>query len=148
MYSPSAHRPEQAPVSLPERRSFLAVVLAAAGGLVTAALAIPLMRFATFPLRDSAEAASWSDVGKIDEFHSLKEPVARVIDVKRVEGWRSSVVQNGVYVVPNGSVFGMSTSGLRCALDRQAGQIHLPLPWRHLHEYRRACLRASAPRYG
>jgi menaquinol-cytochrome c reductase iron-sulfur subunit len=103
MYSPSAHPPEQAPVSMPERRSFLAVVLAAAGGLVTAALAIPLVRFATFPLRDAAEAASWSDVGKVDEFHSLKEPVARVIDVKRVEGWRSSVVQNGVYVVPTGS---------------------------------------------
>lgn len=66
MYSASVHRPEQAPVSMPGRRSFLAVVLAAAGGLVTAALAIPLVRFATFPLRDSAEAASWSDVSKID----------------------------------------------------------------------------------
>ncbi|HZZ17671.1 MAG TPA: hypothetical protein VFE08_17130, partial [Candidatus Sulfotelmatobacter sp.] len=88
---------------MPERRSFLAVVLAAAGGLVTAALAIPLLRFATFPLRDTAESASWSDVGKVDEFHSLKEPVARVIDVNRVDGWRSSVVQNGVYVVPTGS---------------------------------------------
>jgi menaquinol-cytochrome c reductase iron-sulfur subunit len=66
---------------MPERRSFLAGVLAAAGGLVSAALAIPLVRFTT----------------------PLKEPVARVIDVKRVEGWRSSVVQNGVYVVPTGS---------------------------------------------
>jgi menaquinol-cytochrome c reductase iron-sulfur subunit len=103
MYRPWAQLPEQAPVSMPERRSFLAVALAAAGGLVGAALAIPLVRFATFPLRDSAEAASWSDVGKIDEFQPLKEPVARVIDVKRVEGWRSSVVQNGVYVVPTGS---------------------------------------------
>jgi hypothetical protein len=65
MYSPSAHRPEQAPVSLPERRSFLAVVLAAAGGLVSAALAIPLVRFTTFPLRDSAEAASWFDDDEI-----------------------------------------------------------------------------------
>jgi hypothetical protein len=52
MYSPSAQPPEQAPVSMPERRSFLAVVLAATGGLVSAALAIPLLRFATFPLRD------------------------------------------------------------------------------------------------
>ena len=103
MYSPCAHPPEQAPVSMPERRSFLAGVLAAAGGLVSAALAIPLVRFTTFPLRDSAEASSWSDVGKIDEFQPLKEPVARVIDIKRVEGWRSSVVQNGVYVVPTGS---------------------------------------------
>jgi menaquinol-cytochrome c reductase iron-sulfur subunit len=98
--SARATLPEQAPVSMPERRSFLGVVLAAAGGLVSAALAVPLVRFATFPLRDPAEAASWSDVGKIDEFRPLKEPVARVIDVKRVEGWRNSVVQNGIYVVP------------------------------------------------
>jgi menaquinol-cytochrome c reductase iron-sulfur subunit len=103
MYSPSAHPPEQEPISMPDRRSFLSVVLGAVGGLVSGVLAIPLVRFATFPLRDSAEAASWSDVGKIDEFRPLKEPVARVIDAKRIEGWRSSVVQNGVYVVPTGS---------------------------------------------
>jgi menaquinol-cytochrome c reductase iron-sulfur subunit len=103
MYSPRADLPEQAPVSMPERRSFLAAVLVAAGGLVSAALAIPLVRFATFPLRDSAEAASWSDVGKIEEFQASKEPIARVIDVKKVEGWRSSVAQDGVYVVPTGN---------------------------------------------
>lgn len=98
-----AHLPEQGPVFLPERRSFLAVALTAAGGLVSAALAIPLVRFATFPLRDTAEEAAWSDVGRTDEFHSLKKPVAQVIDVKRVEGWHSTVVQNGIYVVPTKS---------------------------------------------
>jgi menaquinol-cytochrome c reductase iron-sulfur subunit len=76
--------------------------LAAAGGLVSAALAVPLVRFATFPLRGLAEAASWSDIGKVDEFLSLSGPAARTIDVKRTEGWQSSVVQNGVYVVPMG----------------------------------------------
>jgi menaquinol-cytochrome c reductase iron-sulfur subunit len=103
MSSSSARLPEQPPVSMMERRSFLGVALAATGSLVSAALAVPLVRFATFPLRDAGEAASWSDVGKIDEFRSMKEPVARVIDVKRVEGWRGSTVQNGVYVVPTGS---------------------------------------------
>jgi menaquinol-cytochrome c reductase iron-sulfur subunit len=103
MSSSSARLPEQPPVSMMERRSFLGVALAATGSLVSAALAVPLVRFATFPLRDSGGAASWSDVGKIDEFRSMKEPVARVIDVKRVEGWRGSTVQNGVYVVPTGS---------------------------------------------
>ncbi|RSL17359.1 menaquinol-cytochrome c reductase iron-sulfur subunit [Edaphobacter aggregans] len=98
-----AHLPEQMPVPVPERRSFLGLLLAAAGGLVSATLAIPLMRFATFPLRVPSEEASWSDVGKIDEFLSLAEPVARTIDVKKIDGWRSSVVQNGVYIVPTGS---------------------------------------------
>lgn len=79
----SARLLEPEPVSTPERRSFLRVALAAAGGLVSAALAIPVVRFATFTLRDTAEDASWSDVGKFDEFRSLKEPVAQVIDVTR-----------------------------------------------------------------
>jgi menaquinol-cytochrome c reductase iron-sulfur subunit len=103
MSSSSARLPEQKPVSLSERRSFLAVALTAAGGLVSAALAVPLVRFATFPLRDTAEEAAWSDVGRIDEFRSLKEPVARAIDVKRIEGWRSTMVQNGVYIAPTES---------------------------------------------
>jgi len=95
--------PEQMPVPLPERRSFLGLLLTAAGGLVGAVLAVPLVRFATFPLRAPAEETSWSDVGKIDEFAALVEPVARTIDVKRIDGWRSSVAQNGVYVVPLGN---------------------------------------------
>ena len=56
------------PDSVPERRSFLRNLFIAVGGLVSAALAIPLVRFATFPLRAKEEETSWSDVGKIDEF--------------------------------------------------------------------------------
>ena len=99
--SAPAKIPEQ--VSVPERRSFLGYVLATVGGLVSAALAVPLVRFATFPLRGRAGEASWSDVGKAEEFQSLNAPVARTIDIQTTEGWRTSVVQNNVYVVPNGS---------------------------------------------
>src|SRR5271170_147556 len=94
---------EQAAVCVADRRSFLGYLLAAVGGLVSAALAVPLVRFATFPLRTRTEATSWSDVGRVDEFNSLAEPVARTIDVTSIDGWRSSVAQNGVYVVPDGS---------------------------------------------
>ena len=97
------HFPDQMPDTVPERRSFIGFLLAAIGGLVSVVLAIPLVRFATFPLRVPAEETSWSDVGKMDEFLSLAEPVARTIDVKKIDGWRSSVVQNGVYIVPSGS---------------------------------------------
>jgi menaquinol-cytochrome c reductase iron-sulfur subunit len=85
---------------MPERRSFLGACLAAAGGLITAAMAIPLVRFAGFPLRGSAQETSWSDVGSADEFLSLDKPAARTVDVTRIDGWRSSAVQNGVYVLP------------------------------------------------
>ena len=97
------HLSDQMPVPVPERRSFLGLLLAAVGGLVSAALAIPLVRFATFPLRVPSGSTSWSDVGKADEFLSLVEPVARTIDVQRIDGWRSSVIQNGIYIVPTGN---------------------------------------------
>jgi menaquinol-cytochrome c reductase iron-sulfur subunit len=86
-----------------DRRSFLGFLLTAVGGLVSAALAIPLVRFATFPLRGHTEEASWSDVGKIEEFQSLTAPIARTIDVKRIDGWRSTVMQNGIYILPASS---------------------------------------------
>jgi menaquinol-cytochrome c reductase iron-sulfur subunit len=94
---------EHLPVPSPERRSFLAFLLTSVGGLVSAALAIPLLRFATYPLRAPIGDTSWSDVGKLADFVSLPGPVARTVDVKRIDGWRSSVVQNGVYVVPTGN---------------------------------------------
>ena len=86
-----------------ERRSFLGLLLTSIGGVIGVAMAIPLVRFATFPLRSSAGKVSWSDVGKIEEFQSLNAPVAHTVDIQTLEGWRSSVVQNNVYVVPNGS---------------------------------------------
>lgn len=86
-----------------ERRSFLGLLLASVGGVIGAVMAIPLVRFAAFPLRSRSGQASWSDVGKVDEFQSLKGPVARTIDIQTNEGWRSSVMQNSVYVVPNGN---------------------------------------------
>lgn len=85
------------------RRSFLGFALTTIGGLVSAALAVPLVRFAAFPLRRQAAEASWSDVGNVEEFRSLNAPAARTIDVKRIDGWRSAVVQSGVYVLPASS---------------------------------------------
>ena len=95
--------PQEMQVALPERRSFLGLVLAAASGAVGAVLAIPLVRFVTYPLRAASEQSSWSDVGKADEFSSIDKPVAKMIQIKQTDGWRSSVMQNGVYVVPGES---------------------------------------------
>jgi hypothetical protein len=83
-------------VGPPERRSFLGFLLAAAGGPVSAMVAFPLVRFATFPPRVKAEETSWSDVGKIEELGPLATPVARTIEVQRVDGRHSSMVQNGI----------------------------------------------------
>ena len=99
MSSPDQYS-DQIAAHQPDRRSFLGFLLTAVGGLVSAALVIPLVRFVTFPLRGHAEEASWSDVGKIEEFQSLTAPIAHTIDVKRIDGWRSTVMQNGIYILP------------------------------------------------
>jgi menaquinol-cytochrome c reductase iron-sulfur subunit len=101
--STPVHVPGQMTASVAERRSFLRTLFVTVGGLVSATLAIPLVRFVTFPLRVREDETSWSDVGKIDEFVSLAQPVARTIDVQMTDGWRSSTAKDGVYVVPVGS---------------------------------------------
>src|SRR5665213_2111405 len=100
--STSSRIPEQHTAPMPARRSFLGALLAIVGGVVSAALAVPLIRFATYPLRAATGETSWSDIGEIAEFTSLTAPVARTIQVERVDGWRSSFAQNAVYVVPLG----------------------------------------------
>jgi menaquinol-cytochrome c reductase iron-sulfur subunit len=101
--STPAEVPEKVTSIVSARRSFLRNLFVAVGGLVGATLTIPLVRFATFPLRTREDGASWSDVGKIDEFVSLTKPVGRTIDVEKTDGWRSTTAQDGVYVVPVGS---------------------------------------------
>ncbi|MGB6689843.1 MAG: ubiquinol-cytochrome c reductase iron-sulfur subunit [Terracidiphilus sp.] len=118
--SAMADVPEQMSVAEPPRRAFLGCALAAVGGLASAAMAVPLVRFAAFPLRAQAEGASWSDVGKADEFRALSEPVERTIEVDRVDGWRRYAMENGVYVVPadagNMKVLSSTCPHLGCTL--------------------------------
>jgi menaquinol-cytochrome c reductase iron-sulfur subunit len=95
-----ADHPKQTLVGEPPRRTFLGCALVAAGSLVTGAMAVPLVRFATFPLHAGREEASWSDVGKLDEFTSLSGPVKRTIEVDTIDGWRRYAMQSGIYVVP------------------------------------------------
>jgi quinol---cytochrome c reductase iron-sulfur subunit, bacillus type len=131
-----------------ERRSFLGLLLTAIGGAIGAAMAIPLVRFATFPLRTSAGKVSWSDVGKIEEFQSLNAPVAHTVDIQTLEGWRSSVVQNNVYVVPNGTgslkVLSSVCPHLGCAVRWVAKQDRFICPC-HGGTFTRSGERVSGP---
>jgi menaquinol-cytochrome c reductase iron-sulfur subunit len=83
-----------------QRRAFLGALLAAASGLVAAALAVPLVRFAVYPLRAAKNGASWSEIGKISDFAALTGPVARTVRLEKTDGWRSSLVERSVYVIP------------------------------------------------
>ena len=83
------------------RRSLLVgSLLAISGAAVSLLLAIPLVRFSTYPLRQSEAEGDWSDVGPVDEFTGLAEPVAKTIAVERRDAWQSTSTQTAIYVLP------------------------------------------------
>ncbi len=73
------------------RRSFLGVLLGFGTVVMGAALSVPLIRFALHPLLAKTTEIGWSDVGKIDEFASLREPMKKLITVEQRDGWRKIV---------------------------------------------------------
>lgn len=95
--STGGNRPEGQPVT---RRSFLGVLLGFGTVVMGAALSIPLIRFALHPLLAKTTAINWSEIGKIDEFSAIAQPVKKLITVEQVDGWRKIVSEKAVYVLP------------------------------------------------
>ena len=85
----------------PGRRSFLAGLLAAGGAAVGALLAVPLVRFALYPVLARTTEKSWSDVGKVDEFNNLTAPIQKLVTIEQRDGWRKTIKQQPVYVTKN-----------------------------------------------
>src|SRR5579872_1332808 len=80
------------------RRSFLGVLLAVGSALVGALLAVPVLRFALFPLIRRTTDVKLSPLGPVSDFASLSEPEMRTIDIEQIDGWRKAVSQKAVYV--------------------------------------------------
>jgi menaquinol-cytochrome c reductase iron-sulfur subunit len=83
------------------RRSFVVSLFGLSGAAVSALLAIPLVRFVTYPLRKNAAGTTWSDVGPVEDFASLTAPVAKTITLERRDAWQSTSSQTAVYVLPS-----------------------------------------------
>lgn len=81
-----------------DRRSFLAALLALGSLCVGALLSVPLIRFALFPLLRRTTEIKRSSLGEISEFSSLTDPVARIIQIEQVDGWRKAISEKTVYV--------------------------------------------------
>lgn len=84
--------------TLEDRRSFLAMLLGVGSVLVGALLAVPLLRFALFPLLRRTTELKSSPVGEVSEFSSLTEPMLRTIQIEQVDGWRKAVSEKAVYI--------------------------------------------------
>lgn len=81
-----------------QRRSFLGTLLALGSLCVGALLAVPLIRFALFPLLRRTTELKASSVGSSTEFSSLSEPIERTIQIEQVDGWRKAISEKAVYV--------------------------------------------------
>src|SRR5580658_8121771 len=83
------------------RRSFVGALFAMSAAAVSTLLAIPLVRFSTYPLRRGATETDWSDVGPVQELASLTEPTAKTITLERRDAWQTTSSQTAVYVLPS-----------------------------------------------
>jgi menaquinol-cytochrome c reductase iron-sulfur subunit len=83
------------------RRSFLLALFGLSGATVSTLLAVPLVRFVTYPLRKGAADNTWSEVGPIQDFASITAPVAKTITLERRDAWQTTSSQTAVYVLPS-----------------------------------------------
>jgi menaquinol-cytochrome c reductase iron-sulfur subunit len=80
------------------RRSFLEVWVVLGSALVGSLLAVPLIRFAVFPLLRRTTELKSSPLGPLADFSSLTEPVLRTVQIEQVDGWRKSITEKAVYI--------------------------------------------------
>jgi menaquinol-cytochrome c reductase iron-sulfur subunit len=63
-------------------------------------VAVPLFRFALYPLLKQASGTPWSDAGDLSQFNGISEPTETQIEVEQIDGWRESITQKAIYVLP------------------------------------------------
>jgi menaquinol-cytochrome c reductase iron-sulfur subunit len=87
----------------PSRRSSIGWLMGLCSAGVGAVLAVPLVRFALYPLTAKTTEIKWSDVGAASDFGSATTPVQRLITVEQLDVWRKSISEKVVYVTKDGS---------------------------------------------
>jgi menaquinol-cytochrome c reductase iron-sulfur subunit len=81
------------------RRSFVGILVGVGAAAVGALLAVPLVRFALYPLFARTSDTALSDLGPVDSFSNLSAPLQKMISISQRDGWRESVSEKPVYVV-------------------------------------------------
>jgi menaquinol-cytochrome c reductase iron-sulfur subunit len=119
---PTAGTSSPSAISAASRRSFLGGLLGLGSVLVGGLLAVPLIRFALFPLLRRTTQLKSSPVGGLNEFSSLTEPVMRTVQIEQVDGWRKAVSEKAVYVTKDGQ-------GQLCVLTSICPHLGCTVPW-------------------
>jgi len=106
----------------PDRRSFLATALGTIVAGAGALLAIPMLRFALYPIFARTAETDWSDVGPVDSFAALSDPVQKMITISQLDGWRQSDSQKPVYVTKD-------SRGQLAVLSAVCPHLGCQVPW-------------------
>lgn len=88
----------------PERRTFLAVLTAGIGTIITAVMGITIGRFTIAPAFSGSNEAIWTEVGPIDEIDENK-PVRLSVLVSQKAGWGNFNAQRPIWVIRKGDAF-------------------------------------------
>ena len=94
----------------------------AAGEEALILLAVPLIRFALFPLLRQTTETKSSALGELNEFSSLTEPIMHTIQMEQVDGWRKAISEKVVYVTKDGQ-------GQLCVLSAICPHLGCTVPW-------------------
>ncbi len=84
------------------RRSFLGVLLGLGSAFVGALLAVPVLRYAFYPLTAKSDDSDWADAGSVAMFSNLLTPVRRTLELKQRNGWQETATQPVVYIIKKG----------------------------------------------
>lgn len=122
--SVSTHESGGPQLEFPGRRSFFVVLTAVGTAAVSALLAVPILRFALFPLLHGTSETTWSDAGDASKFAGITEPTETQIDVEQRDGWRESISQKSVYVLP-------PIEGKHRVLSPVCPHLGCEVPWQH-----------------
>jgi menaquinol-cytochrome c reductase iron-sulfur subunit len=95
---PAANDEPERQANSPGRRSFLRILFTAGAGALGAILAAPFVRYISYPLFGAATAEQWTDLGPLDEYAKTGEPVRKLVNIGRLDGWQETASQQTVYV--------------------------------------------------
>ncbi len=104
------------------RRSYLGWLLGLCSAGVSAILAVPLIRFALYPLTAKTTETKWSDIGPSADFQEITTPIQRLINVEQVDGWRKQISDKVVYVTK-------TTGGETCVLSSVCPHLGCSVQW-------------------
>ena len=103
------------------RRTFMGVMLGLGSAFVGALLAVPVLRYAFYPLKAHGDDSEWTEVGSVTTLSGATMPLRRELEIKRRDGWREVAIQTVIYIIKTGDKLG--------ALSAICPHLGCTVPW-------------------